>query len=83
MNTVDWSSISGNSMTVTDQGSGVPGSLVIRNDAFLSNFALASDASDSSSTANIASHEVTIEKPVNGSEPIELATGTVHGLGAQ
>ena len=83
VNTVDWSSISGNSMTVTDQGSGVPGSLVIRNDAFLSNFALASDASDSSSTANIASHEVTIEKPVNGSEPIELATGTVHGLGAQ
>ncbi|MEC7559266.1 MAG: hypothetical protein VX903_05190 [Pseudomonadota bacterium] len=70
-------------MTVTDQGSGVPGSIVIRNDAFLSNFALASDAIDSSSKANIASHEVTFEKPVNGSEPIEFATGTVHGMGAQ
>ena len=70
-------------MTVTDQGSGVPGSIVIRNDAFLSNFALASDAVDSSSVGNIASHELTIEKPVNGAEPIELATGTVHGMGAQ
>ena len=83
VNSVDWSSISGNSMTVTDQGSGVPGSIVIRNDAFLSNFALASDAVDSSSVGNIASHELTIEKPVNGAEPIELATGTVHGMGAQ
>ena len=83
VNSVDWSSISGNSMTVTDQGSGVPGSIVIRNDAFLSNFALASDAVDSSSVGNIASHELTIEKPVNGAEPVELATGTVHGMGAQ
>ncbi|MEC7853526.1 MAG: hypothetical protein VYB04_09705, partial [Pseudomonadota bacterium] len=83
VNSVDWTLTPGNSMTVTDQGSGVPGSIVIRTDTFLSNCALASDAIDSSSKANIASHEVTFEKPVNGSEPIELATGTVHGMGAQ
>ena len=70
-------------MTVTDTGSGVPGSVVIRNDAFLSNFALASDAVDSSSVGNIASHELSIFKPNNGAEPTELATGTVHGMGAQ
>ena len=83
VNTVDWSSVSGNSMTVTDTGSGVPGSIVIRNDAFLSNFALASDAVDSSSVGNIASHELSIFRPNNGAEPTELATGTVHGMGAQ
>ena len=83
VNTVDWSSVSGNSMTVTDTGSGVPGSIVIRNDAFLSNFALASDTVDSSSVGNIASHELSIFRPNNGAEPTELATGTVHGMGAQ
>ena len=83
VNQVDWTNISGNSMTVTDQGSGVPGSLTIRNDAFLSNFALGSDAAAAASIGNIASHELTIEKPVNGAEPIELGTGTVHGMAAQ
>ena len=83
VNKVDWSGISGNSMTVTDQGSGIPGSLTIRNDAFLSNFALGSDATSTDSIGNIASHELTIEKPVNGSEPVELGTGTVHGMAAQ
>ena len=83
VNRVDWSSVSGNSMTVTDTGSGVPGSIVIRNDAFLSNFALSSDTVDSSSVGNIASHELSIFRPNNGAEPTELATGTVHGMGAQ
>jgi len=83
VNTVDWSSVSGNSMTVTDEGSGVPGSLVIRNDAFLSNFALSSDSSDAASTGNIASHELSIFRLNNNTEPTELATGTVHGMGAQ
>ena len=83
VNSVDWTTTSGNSMTVTDQGSGVPGSLIFINDAFLSNFALGSDASDSSSTGNIASHELSIQKPNNNAEPTELATGTVHGMGAQ
>ena len=83
VNKVDWSGISGNSMTVTDQGSGIPGSLTIRNDAFLSNFALGSDATSTDSIGNIASHELTIEKPVNGAEPVELGTGTVHGMAAQ
>ena len=46
VNSVDWTLTPRNSMTVTDQGSGVPGSIVIHNDAFLSNFALASDAID-------------------------------------
>lgn len=83
VNQIDWTSVSGNSMTVTDQGSGIPGTLVIRNDAFLSNFALGSDASDAASIGNIASHELTIEKPNNGADPTELATGTVHGMASQ
>ena len=40
INQVNWTNVNGNSMTVTDQGSGVPGSLTFRNDAFLSNFTL-------------------------------------------
>ena len=83
VNKLDWTSVSGNSMTVTDTGSGIPGTLVIRNDAFLSNFALGSDAAATSSVGNIASHELTIEKPVNGADPVELATGTVHGMAEQ
>ena len=83
VNKVDWTSIGGNSMTVTDQGGGIPGSLTIRNDAFLSNFALGSDATSTDSVGNIASHELTIEKPVNGADPVELATGTVHGMAAE
>ena len=83
VNQIDWTGVSGNSMTVTDQGSGIPGTLVIRNDAFLSNFVLGSDASDAASIGNIASHELTIEKPNNGAEPTELATGTVHGMASQ
>lgn len=83
VNSVDWTAIGGNSMTVTDQGSGIPGRLVIRNDAFLSNFALGSDAAAADSIGNIASHELTIEKPVDGDDPVELATGTVHGMAEQ
>ena len=70
-------------MTVTDEGGGIPGSLTIRNDAFLSNFALGSDATATDSLGNIASHELTIEKPVNGADPVELGTGTVHGMAEQ
>ena len=83
VNKVDWTSVSGNSMTVTDEGGGIPGSLTIRNDAFLSNFALGSDATATDSLGNIASHELTIEKPVNGADPVELGTGTVHGMAEQ
>jgi hypothetical protein len=83
VNKVDWTSVSGNSMTVTDQGSGIPGTLVIRNDAFLSNFALGSDPAATDSVGNLASHELTIEKPVDGADPVELATGTVHGMASQ
>ena len=83
VNKIDWTSVSGNSMTVTDQGGGIPGGLTIRNDAFLSNFALGSDAAAADSIGNIASHELTIEKPVDGDDPVELATGTVHGMAEQ
>ena len=83
VNKIDWTSVSGNSMTVTDQGGGIPGGLTIRNDAFLSNFALGSDAAATGSIGNIASHELFIERPVDGSDPIELATGTVHGMAEQ
>ena len=83
VNKIDWTSVSGNSMTVTDQGGGIPGDLTIRNDAFLSNFALGSDAAATDSIGNIASHELTIEKAVGGADPVELATGTVHGMAEQ
>jgi hypothetical protein len=83
INQVNWTNVNGNSMTVTDQGSGVPGSLTFRNDAFLSNFTLGNDDASASKIGNIASHELTIEKPVNGDEPTELATGTVHGMATQ
>jgi len=83
VNRIDWTNVAGNRMTVTDQGPGIPGSLTIRNDAFLSNFALGSDAAATKSIGNIASHELTIEKPNNGDDPVELATGTVHGMAAQ
>ncbi|MGB2495802.1 MAG: FecR family protein [Candidatus Puniceispirillaceae bacterium] len=83
VNSVDWTAIGGNSMTVTDQGSGIPGRMVIRNDAFLSNFALGSDAQAAASVGNIASHELTIEKPDASGDPTELATGSVHGMASQ
>ncbi len=83
INQVNWTNVNGNSMTVNDQGSGVPGSLTFRNDAFLSNFTLGNDDASASKIGNIASHELTIEKPVNGDEPTELATGTVHGMATQ
>ncbi len=51
----------------------------VRSDAFLSNFALGSDASATDSLGNIASHELNITKP----DGTEIATGTVHGMAAQ
>jgi len=83
INKVDWTNVGGNSMTVTDQGSGIPGSLTFRNDVFLSNFTLGNDEASASKVGNIASHELTIEKPVAGDDPAELATGSVHGMVAQ
>ena len=52
---------------------------MFRSDAFLSNFALGSDASATDSLGNIASHELNITK----SDGTEIATGTVHGMAAQ
>ena len=83
INQVNWTTVNGNSMTVTDQGSGIPGSLIFRNDAFLSNFTLGNDEASASKVGNIASHELTIERPVAGDDPAELATGTVHGMVTQ
>ena len=79
-NSIDWTATPGNSMTLTNQGGGsLPGNIVIRNDAFLSNFVLGDDSAGTSSVGNIASHEITIETPMND----ELAAGTVHGMAAQ
>jgi len=80
VNQIDWTSTQGNSFTVTNENSGaLPGHIVFRSDAFLSNFALGRDASAAESLGNIASHELNITKP-DGSE---IATGTVHGMAAQ
>ena len=79
-NSIDWTATPGNSMTLSNQGGGsLPGNIVIRNDAFLSNFVLGDDSGGASSIGNIASHEITIETPMND----ELATGTVHGMAEQ
>ena len=65
---------------MTNENSGaLPGNIVFRSDAFLSNFALGSDASAADSLGNISSHELNILKP-DGSE---IATGTVHEMAAQ
>ena len=80
VNRIDWTSTPGNSFSVTNENSGaLPGNIVFRSDAFLSNFALGSDASAADSLGNISSHELNILKP-DGSE---IATGTVHGMAAQ
>ena len=56
--------ISNNSVTLTDQsGNGLPRALVFHSDAYLSNFALGSDASSTGSIGNIASHEINFRKP--------------------
>ncbi|MEK9553275.1 MAG: FecR domain-containing protein [Alphaproteobacteria bacterium] len=80
VNRIDWTSTPGNSFTVTNENGGsLPGHVVFRSDAFLSNFALGSDASATDSLGNIASHELNITKP----DGTEIATGTVHGMAAQ
>ncbi len=80
VNRIDWTSTPGNSFTVTNENGGsLPGNIVFRSDAFLSNFALGSDASAADSLGNIASHELNITKP----DGTEIATGTVHGMAAQ
>ena len=80
VNSVDWSSISGNSMTVTDQGSGVPGSIVIRNDATSTNFTL---------PVMLSIPRQLVISPADFHRETGkwcgtdwLATGTVHGMGA-
>ena len=79
-NQIDWTSDNTNSVTLTNQGNGnLPGSIVIRSDAYLSNFAIGGDDSAEASTGNIASHEINIEKP----DGTNMAEGTVHGMGAQ
>ena len=79
-NQIDWTSDNANSVTMTNQGSGnLPGSIVLRSDAYLSNFAIGGDDSAAASTGNIASHEINIEKP----DGTTMAEGTVHGMGAQ
>ena len=79
-NQIDWTTDNSNSVTLTNQGGGnLPGSIVIRSDAYLSNFVLGGDDSAAASTGNIASHEVNIEKP----DGTQIADGTVHGMGAQ
>lgn len=80
VNRFDWTSGGSNSVTLTDQsGNGLPGALVLHSDAYLSNFALGSDASSTDSIGNIASHEITFRKP----DGTKLADGTVHGMGSQ
>ena len=80
LNRFDWTSGGSNSVTLTDQsGNGLPGALVLHSDAYLSNFALGSDASSTDSIGNIASHEITFRKP----DGTKLADGTVHGMGSQ
>ena len=79
-NQIDWTTDNSNSVTLTNQGGGnLPGSIVIRSDAYLSNFVLGGDDSAAASTGNIASHEVNFEKP----DGTSIAEGTVHGMGAQ
>ena len=78
VNRIDWTSTPGNSFTVTNENGGRLWRCV-RSDAFLSNFALGSDASATDSLGNIASHELNITKP----DGTEIATGTVHGMAAQ
>ena len=79
-NQIDWTSDGVSSVTMTNQGGGsLPGSIVLRSDAYLSNFAIGGDDSAAASTGNIASHEINIEKP----DGTTLAEGTVHGMGSQ
>ena len=80
VNRFDWTADSNNSVTMTDQsGNGLPGALVLHSDAYLSNFALGSDASSTDSIGNIASHEINFRKP----DGTKIADGTVHGMGTQ
>ena len=80
VNRFDWTADSNNSVTMTDQsGNGLPGALVLHSDAYLSNFALGSDASSTDSIGNIASHEINFRKP----DGTKIADGTVHGMGSQ
>lgn len=80
VNRFNWTTDSNNSVTLTDQsGNGLPGALVLHSDAYLSNFALGSDASSTGSIGNIASHEINFRKP----DGTKIADGTVHGMGSQ
>lgn len=79
-NQIDWTSDGVSSVSMTNQGGGsLPGSIVLRSDAYLSNFAIGGDDSAAASTGNIASHEINIENP----DGTTLAEGTVHGMGSQ
>ena len=60
-------------------GNGLPGAIVIHSEAFLSNFAIGSDASSLESVGNIASHAIKFRKP----DSTKIAEGTVHGMGSQ
>ena len=80
VNRFNWTTDSNNSVTLTDQsGNGLPGALVLHSDAYLSNFALGSDASSTGSIGNIASHEINFRKP----DGTKIADGKVHGMGSQ
>ena len=80
VNRFNWTTDSNNSVTMTDQsGNGLPGALVLHSDAYLSNFALGSDAASTDSVGNIASHEINFRKP----DGTKIAEGTVHGMGSQ
>lgn len=80
VNRFDWTVDANNSVTISDQsGNGLPGAIVIHSDAFLSNFAIGSDASSLDSVGNIASHGIKFRKP----DSTKIAEGTVHGMGSQ
>ena len=80
VNRFDWTADPNNSVTLTDQsGNGLPGTLILHSDAYLSNFALGSDAAAIGSVGNIASHEINFRKP----DGTKIADGTVHGMGSQ
>jgi len=80
INRFDWTADAGNSVTLTDQtGGGLPGSLLLQSNAYLSNFAIGGGAGSTDSIGNVASHEINFLKP----DGTTIAEGTVHGMGAQ